>query len=129
MSQDRWDIQSLLDEASATNPNPRTENRYPVIVETSERHLVWIEGKDHDDALERLSNDSDWYEEINSQTRIEGGYSVSMEKPDEHNWDWEVYTSDRIYGPKRGCSKCGTEEYAIGYGVWHKDSCPAKAVA
>ncbi|MEU0659564.1 hypothetical protein [Streptomyces lavendulocolor] len=122
MSTDRWDIQSILDEAIENDPNPYDGNpRYPVIVETTERHLVWLEADDPKDALRRLEGDGSWYEYLSNDTRLDDYYGISMALPESYEWS-HVY--NKKHGPVRGCSDCGGSAYEVGAKVWHRDNCP-----
>lgn len=122
------DVIELLDEAMARSekyPGDR-QDKYPVIVETTERHLVWVEADSLKDAVESLSDDPEWYEAVTPANRIEGGYSYQMEAPEDHSWDWEVYGYDRVEGPRQACTECKAVAHSVRWGLWHKDTCPQR---
>ncbi|MBT2477587.1 hypothetical protein [Streptomyces sp. ISL-94] len=101
-------------------------NRYPVIVETRERHVVWQEADDLEEAVELLKGDPEWYELLGNDTRVEEGYGWDVSAPDEWSWYGEVYGYGRHEGPARGCGECGRTAYKTQSFVPHADGCTQK---
>ncbi|WP_327223094.1 hypothetical protein OG229_02800 [Streptomyces platensis] len=114
----------IADAMDKVYPHPWDgQDKYPVIVETVQRHLVWVEADSLKDAVEGLDGDPDWYQELTSQNQIESGYDWSVEAPEDHNWGWEVYPSTRVQGPRQACTECGTVAHAVQWKPWHKEGC------
>lgn len=67
---------------------------YPVFVEYSQRHIVWIEADSPEKAAERVAS---WpYESTNDdETLFESGLSVRAPKD---RWDWKDVYSEGDYG-------------------------------
>ncbi|MFJ3950219.1 hypothetical protein ACIPXV_09140 [Streptomyces libani] len=118
-------IAAAMDEAY---PHPWDgQDKYPVIVETVQRHLVWVDADDLEEAVECFGDDPDWYEEITPQNQIEGGYDWSVEAPED--WAGEVYPFTRIQGPRQACTECGTVAHAVQWKPWHKEGCTSFGAA
>jgi hypothetical protein len=73
--------------------------RYPVVVSTTNHHLVWYEALDH-------PFDSD--------------YDVRIPEP----WEYQGTVYSLRIGPMNQCQKCGGRQYYILSGIAHADNCP-----
>lgn len=63
---------------------PDVADRYPVIVEYTYRHVIWVAGDDQANAVEQAQDAP--YEQTNDQeTLVEAGWSVKAPKD---RWDW-----------------------------------------
>lgn len=61
--------------------------RYPVIVETRERHLVWEEADSQEEAVAQLANCEEIYQDLSASTLLENGLDLYVEAPSEWEWD------------------------------------------
>jgi hypothetical protein len=114
----------IADAMDQAYPHPwEGQDKYPVIVETTQRHLVWVEADDLEEAVECFGDDPDWYEALTPQNQVEGGYDWSVEAPEGHSWDWEVYPFTRVEGPRQACTECGTVAHDVRWKPWHKEGC------
>jgi hypothetical protein len=59
------------------------ELSYPVIVEITEQHVVWIPAENAAEAAKELSDDPDWYEQVSNKTQHDIWHEVR--RPD--SWD------------------------------------------
>lgn len=95
------------------------ERRYPVLVSTTNRYVVWSEGTSLKDAADRLAGDPDWYEALNGEVPRDADYEITA--PDDA-WDWRnVY--ERREGPRDYCTRCDRYSHEA-RPLWHKDDCP-----
>lgn len=98
------------------------EDRYPVIVEVTQKYVLWLEGTSAEDVAQRLSDDSEWYEEIKDVEPVD--HSFTAEAPEA--WDrYLVYPSK--LGPAQGCCVCEMSQPWDGHlstWVYHKPECP-----
>lgn len=106
-----------------------TLDRYPVIVETREKYVIWVEAESQEDAVETLSGDSEIYELLVPEHRAPEGYDYSVEEVDELNWSWDVYHYSQKLGPQRGCNECRASGHDLYAYVPHAESCSRKVVA
>lgn len=74
---------------------PDDEDRYPVIVEYTYRHVVWVAAGSAEHAARAIESDAYEYTD-DSKTLVEAGWSVNAPKP----WDRHTVYSD-----------CGDGEY------------------
>lgn len=61
--------------------------RYPVIVETRERHLVWEEADSQEEAVAQLAKCEEVYQDLSASTLLENGLDLYVEAPSEWEWD------------------------------------------
>lgn len=100
------------------------EDRYPVIIEYTERKLVWVEADSAANAVRRMEGDSEWYERMPGATTL--GYTVAFEKPDSWEWHGGPHSGDAVYceefGPKWQCPTCKWSDLQPRWA--HKVDCP-----
>lgn len=98
------------------------QDRYPVIVEVTQKYVLWLEGTSAEDVAQRLSDDGEWYEEIRDAEPVD--HSFTAEAPEA--WDrYLVYP--RKLGPAQGCAVCEMSQPWDGHlstWVYHKPECP-----
>ncbi|MDX3260714.1 hypothetical protein PV336_15955 [Streptomyces sp. MI02-2A] len=99
--------------------DPYSEDRYPVLVSTTNYYVVWQEGADPDDAVNRLKDDPDWYEAL-PHSPFEADYDVEL--PETWQYHGTVY-AERI-GPLNRCRKCDGKQYHVTYRLSHNKDCP-----
>ncbi|MEV7466212.1 hypothetical protein AB0O20_06805 [Streptomyces kronopolitis] len=114
----------IADAMDKAYPHPwEGQDKYPVIVETTQRHLVWVEADNLKEAVETLGGDPDWYEELTPQNQIDDGYDWSVEAPEDWDWGGDVYPFTRAEGPRQACTECGTVAHDVRWKPWHKEGC------
>src|SRR5690242_14451291 len=74
------------------------EETYPVIVEYTYRHVVWVAAEDQQDAVRRMQDEP--YEKTSDQeTLVESGWSVQAPKD---SFDWGDVMNGGYYHPYQG---------------------------
>jgi hypothetical protein len=68
---------------------------YPVIVEYTQRHIIWVEADTHEGAVDQARYDT-WDKTDDQETLFEAGCSVQAPKD---AWDWQEVYSDHYYEP------------------------------
>ncbi|MFD5564478.1 hypothetical protein [Kitasatospora griseola] len=115
-------IEILNDHAERIAPHRYVEgDRYPVVITTTQRYIVWVEAENARDAVESTNDNSEWYELIDGQTAVDGGYDVAA--PD--RWENHLIHEHRL-GPNRGCSTCNSPQpwdHILPI-VQHTETCP-----
>ncbi|MFF4848737.1 hypothetical protein [Streptomyces sp. NPDC001194] len=106
----------------------QTLDRYPVIVETREKYVIWVEAESQEDAVKTLSDDSEIYELLIPEHRAPEGYDYSVDPVDDWNWASDVYHYSRKLGPQRGCNECRASGLDLYTYVPHAENCSRKAV-
>jgi hypothetical protein len=116
----RAEIEELVDDLRSRDNDPWAEGeRYPVVLEVTNRHLVWVEAESPEDAVKILQNDGEWYERIGSDN------PAFDYRAETHTADpWE-YSRDKI-GPLRLCGSCGGRQPEMALGISHKPDCPTR---
>jgi hypothetical protein len=94
------------------------EHRYPVIVSTTNHYLVWQEGENQKDAVDRMNDDPDWYEALDRP--VDADYEVRAPEP----WEYQGTVYSPRIGPLNRCRKCDGQQYYIETGVAHAAHCP-----
>lgn len=116
---DRWDIASLVNELREENPRAfEEEDRYPVLVATTEYRLVWVEGENQEDAVRRFNNDPDWYERLEDPP-----YNADYEGTTPDRWELHGTAYSDAVGPMNQCTTCGGKQYYVRLGIAHKPDC------
>lgn len=117
---DRDEIRELADELRDSTNDPWAEGeRYPVVLEVTNRHLVWIEAESPEQALKILQEDGSWYERIGDDPAFD--YRVETHTADA----WE-YGRDKL-GPLQLCQACGGRQPEMSLGIFHMPNCTAQA--
>ncbi|MFJ3839411.1 hypothetical protein ACIPY6_28445 [Streptomyces sp. NPDC090054] len=62
-------------------------SKYPVIVETRERHVVWEEADSLQEAVDRLTKREEIYEDLSASSLLENGCDLYVEAPSDWEWD------------------------------------------
>lgn len=112
----------LNDHAERIAPHRYVEgDRYPVIITTTQRYVVWVEAETAKDALDSTKDNSEWYELLDGETAIDANYEI--EAPD--RWENHLVYEHRM-GPNRGCQTCNApqiQEQVVNT-VLHAEECP-----
>lgn len=96
----------LADHAERIAPHRYVEaDRYPVIITTTQRYVVWVEAESAKDALGSTKDNSEWYELISGETAIDADYEI--EAPD--RWENHLVYEHRM-GPNQGCQTCNAPQ-------------------
>jgi hypothetical protein len=116
----------LRDHAASIDPlRAYEQDRYPVIVDVTQRYVLWVEADDADDALTSVKDDGSWYERLEGETEVTAWHEVSA--PDRYDIRTEVYGEP--FGPARQCPECQRPPYAVGVlHVVHHHDCSTFAV-
>lgn len=95
-------VEILHDHAERIAPRRYVEGaRYPVVITTTQRYVVWVEAETAKDAVGGTKDNSEWYELISGETAIDADYEI--EAPD--HWENHLVHEHRV-GPNRGCQTC-----------------------
>lgn len=62
-------------------------DRYPVIVETRERYVVWTEADSLDEAVAQVSKDEEIHYDLTANNLLENGTDLYVETPSDWEWD------------------------------------------
>lgn len=90
---------------------PEPDCRYPVIVEVTNQHVVWVEAEDTKEALRRVQQRGDWYDLLDDQeTLVTTWPEFRAPCSDKHSpnlaqLDWELVYEGDWYGAYQGL-KC-----------------------
>lgn len=115
-------VEILNDHADRIAPHRYVEGaRYPVVITTTQRYVVWVEAETAKDAVEGTKDNSEWYELISGETAIDADYEI--EAPE--GWENHLVHEHRV-GPNRGCQTCNAPQVweQVVHFVQHTEACP-----
>lgn len=83
---EKWELeQQRMKESAARWPNKDDGRRsWPVLVDETIQHVIWVEADDHDAAVERARWDT--WEKLSNETRNCSWMNIEAPKS---QWDWE----------------------------------------
>lgn len=97
--------EQIVDDLLAHERSMRRYNdteRWPVVIETVQRYLVWVEADNPRAAKQKVRDDSEWYERITHESPFDGGL-YSADSPEEWEAREEIYED---HGPLNRCHVC-----------------------
>ncbi|NUL13261.1 hypothetical protein [Streptomyces lunaelactis] len=100
-----WDVQELLDTSAPRDAYGLEERSYPVIVETRQVYVIWVDAESADRALAYHEDPCDL--NLNNHQSIDGDWTVRRPDQFELASAFESRRTRRIVGPEIACPDCG----------------------
>lgn len=106
------------------------EDSFPVMVEVTTTHVIWVAADDQEAAVKAVERDGSWYERIGPESAVD--HAMAASSPHRYDWEWRVYSGghdapDTTNGPFRRCAACGGEAHSeYGY-VHHRLECEERS--
>ncbi|GAA0705049.1 hypothetical protein GCM10010193_70110 [Kitasatospora atroaurantiaca] len=117
----------LRDHAARTHPHHYyyEQDEYPVVIEVTERRIIWVEADSADEAVKAVRNDGSWYERIPSgEPAIDGWHEVRPPHP--HELQHDIHGNQGPAGPAPQCQECKERPYGPGLLLTaHTENCTA----
>jgi hypothetical protein len=122
-------VETVLEDLYAHELSTRrynADNMWPVVVDTIERHLVWVEADSEAAAVKAVREDDTWYERLSAGDVIDGGFHAA-DPLETYELTEHVYHQDQ--GPANRCGTClhNPPWGANLHTLYHANECPVYA--